>query len=415
MDFRAWQRAAGPGIIFSGAAIGVSHLVQSTRAGAMFGLALVGVIILINLLKYPAFRFGMDYAHATRKTLIGGYRELAPWLVLLVAAMALSVSPIGLAAVSATTAAILAALTGVELPFLALVVIVIGATILMLLVGGYGWLDHLSKFLIAFLSLATVTAAALALPRVNWASAVSFEWTMDPLALLFVVALAGFMPSAIGQSVDISIWTLKSQEDEADSDRLPMGTMRNGFLSAYALTTFLAICFCIMGAGVMHSGGVTPESGAAELATQIINLYKETLGPIPAYLAAIAAFCVMVTTMVASFDGAARGIGALYQEYQGNVGGRASNRQYAFFLVLLAVLCVGALIAMKDNFADFIDLVTSIFFVLTPGTALLNHLVITRCEMPEEHRPSRAMRLLSLTGIVVMTAMSVMFFVLKAG
>ena len=31
----------GPGLLFAGAAIGVSHLVQSTRAGADFGLGLI--------------------------------------------------------------------------------------------------------------------------------------------------------------------------------------------------------------------------------------------------------------------------------------------------------------------------------------------------------------------------------------
>ena len=38
------RRLAGPGLIFTGAAIGTSHLVQSTRAGAMFGVALLGVM-----------------------------------------------------------------------------------------------------------------------------------------------------------------------------------------------------------------------------------------------------------------------------------------------------------------------------------------------------------------------------------
>ncbi|MEO1967737.1 MAG: hypothetical protein ABGW87_03350 [Sphingomonadaceae bacterium] len=76
MNLRSWQQAAGPGLIFSGSAIGVSHLVHSTRAGATFGLSLLAVIVLINVLKYPAFRSGLDYAHSTRRTLIGGYREL---------------------------------------------------------------------------------------------------------------------------------------------------------------------------------------------------------------------------------------------------------------------------------------------------------------------------------------------------
>ncbi len=380
----------------------------------MYGLALIGVIVLINLLKYPAFRFAVDYAHTTRKTLIGGYRELAPWLVVAGAITLIIIAPIGLAAVSATTAALLAAITGSDLPLIAMVVLAMAATLTLLLAGGYAWLERLSKVLLAFLALATVSAAALAIPQLDWSSAANVEWAMDPLALLFVVALAGFMPTAIGQSVDVSIWTLKSQEQETSQEPLSLDASRKGFLAAYVLTGFLALCFCILGAGIMHSGGTTPETGAAEIASQIIGLYGQTLGPIPAFLAAIAALCVMATTMAASFDGVARTFGAYHQEYRGNVGGRASARSYAFFLVLVGVLTFAFLAVMFDNFTAFIDLVTSIFFLLTPAIALLNHLVVTRCKMAEEHRPSKGMRLLSLTGIVVMSALSVMFFVLKA-
>jgi len=152
----------------------------------------------------------------------------------------------------------------------------------------------------------------------------------------------------------------------------------------------------------------------ADLAAQIINLYRETLGPIPAYLAAIAALCVMATTMIASFDGAARGFGAVHQEYLGNVGGRASERSYAVFLGLIAALTVLILASMMQSFSVFIDLVTSIYFVVGPVIALLNHLVITRCDMPDDARPSRAIRLLSLSGIVIMSAMAIVFFVLKS-
>jgi len=45
----------GPGLLFAGAAIGVSHLVQSTRAGADFGFSLLWVLILSNIIKYPFF------------------------------------------------------------------------------------------------------------------------------------------------------------------------------------------------------------------------------------------------------------------------------------------------------------------------------------------------------------------------
>ena len=50
----------GPGLLFAGAAIGVSHLVQSTRAGAEFGWGLIWALILVNIFKYPFFQYGLD-------------------------------------------------------------------------------------------------------------------------------------------------------------------------------------------------------------------------------------------------------------------------------------------------------------------------------------------------------------------
>ncbi|MEM1051120.1 MAG: divalent metal cation transporter [Pseudomonadota bacterium] len=389
-------------------------MVQSTRAGAMYGAALIVVIILFNLFKYPGFRFGLDYAHATGKTLIGGYHELSPWLVIALAVMNIMLVPIGLSAVSVTTAAILSAVTGTGLPLMVLVLIAIAATLLLLLFGGYRWLEWLSKLLLVFLTLATVGAAALALPQVKWGSLFDVNWAIDPMGLLFVVALAGFMPTVMGQSVDVSLWTLKSQEETGSDERLSLQASRKGFLAAYLLTSFLAVCFCVLGAGIMHASGITAESSAAELAAQIIGLYRDTLGPIAASFAGVAALFILATTLAASFDGAARGFGAMVQEYRGDIGGTASRATYALFLIAFGVLSYVFLSLMLQSFTTFIDLVTSIFFVVTPATAVVNHLVITRCKMPAGHRPSVAIRMLSVIGILVMSALAVLFFMLKA-
>ena len=48
-----WTKRLGPGLLFAGAAIGVSHLVQSTRAGADFGWGLLWALLLANIMKYP--------------------------------------------------------------------------------------------------------------------------------------------------------------------------------------------------------------------------------------------------------------------------------------------------------------------------------------------------------------------------
>ena len=65
----------GPGILFAGAAIGVSHLVQSTRAGAVYGLALVLLVVLAHVMKLPAMLFGPRYAAATGHSLLHAYKR----------------------------------------------------------------------------------------------------------------------------------------------------------------------------------------------------------------------------------------------------------------------------------------------------------------------------------------------------
>ena len=45
----------GPGILFASTAIGTSHLVQATRAGADYGFALLWAILAAHVAKYPFF------------------------------------------------------------------------------------------------------------------------------------------------------------------------------------------------------------------------------------------------------------------------------------------------------------------------------------------------------------------------
>ena len=71
-----FTKTFGPGILFASTAIGVSHLVQSTRAGAEFGFLLMGFVILAILFKYPFFEFSSRYANVTGTSIIDGYQRL---------------------------------------------------------------------------------------------------------------------------------------------------------------------------------------------------------------------------------------------------------------------------------------------------------------------------------------------------
>src|SRR5690606_30315952 len=71
-----WKKVLGPGILFASTAIGVSHLVQSTQAGAQFGLGLLWAVILANVRKFPFFEYGSRYASAKGESILKGYYDL---------------------------------------------------------------------------------------------------------------------------------------------------------------------------------------------------------------------------------------------------------------------------------------------------------------------------------------------------
>ncbi len=406
------RRLIGPGLIFSGASIGTSHLVQSTRAGAMFGAALIGVILLVNILKYPAYRFGVDYSHATRRSLLSGYRELGLWAPILFLVAVAPLVPIILAALGAATAGIISTLFGPVMPVPALAAMVlIGATAL-LVIGGYRWLDQVNAVLLAFLVISTVITTLMVIPRVEWGTISDFTWTRDAGALLFIVALAGFMPNPLDVSVPLSLWKVQADRSLPPGSHHTLDDARNSFLGPYVMTALMAVCFCIMGAGVMHAQSIAPLSDAPGFAGQIVNLYREAMGREAAIMAATAALSVMATTVIAGLDAYARTFASAVSVFKGESDDAGSRRDYIGFCLFFMALAFVALFTLLADFAAFLDFVTSASFVIAPIVALLNHLVVTRCSMDEAARPSAAIRVWNWLAIAIMAALAVMYFVL---
>ncbi|WFB35370.1 hypothetical protein P3T73_14505 [Kiritimatiellota bacterium B12222] len=72
----SFVQALGPGILMAAAAVGGSHLVASTKAGAQFGWSLLIVMLVVNVFKYPFFLYGARYTAATGETILHGYPRL---------------------------------------------------------------------------------------------------------------------------------------------------------------------------------------------------------------------------------------------------------------------------------------------------------------------------------------------------
>lgn len=407
----------GPGLLFAGAAIGTSHLVQSTRAGAVYGLGLIAVVLIANVLKYPAFRFGPAYAAATGMSLIEGYRRLGRWVVVLISLSQYVVQVIILAAVGVTTAGLAAATLGLSVPPPQLGVGLLIAALVLTSTGGFPLMERLTKAFIALLTIATVAATALVLPDVEW-SFVSFAPPpFDAALLFFLVALIGLMPSALDLSILHSLWSVAKAR--AEGVPVPHDEAVLDFDIGYFGSAALALCFVIMGAGLMHTAGTAPDPSPVGFASQVIALYEAGLGRGAALLVGVAAFGVMFTTVITVLDGFPRVHAAAWLSLT-SADGRvheALDKGTPLRLVAVSqvVLASAILLLLMGNFLAFIDVMTTAAFLVGPIIAAFNHLVMTSDDVPNALQPSRLMRAWSGVCIATLSLLTLAYLYVRFG
>ena len=113
------------------------------------------------------------------------------------------------------------------------------------------------------------------------------------------------------------------------------------FNIGYIGSGLLAVCFLLMGAGVMYDSGVEFADAPAAFAAQIVRLYTENLGAWTGPLVTVAAFAVMFSTTMTVVDGFPRALATLVSRFEGperpGTPDRTSRRVYWVSIVLLFV------------------------------------------------------------------------------
>ncbi len=408
-------RVIGPGLLFAGAAVGVSHLVQSTRAGAEYGLGLLGLILVACAVKYPAFSFGPRYAAATGRSLLWGYRRRGSWAVGLYGLLTVATMFTIEAAVTLVTAGLAQALIGVRIPVVVLAAAILGGCALLLALGRYAWLDRAIKLMIAVLTVSTLVATVLVLRRLPWATMTGAGLGGFSVAdVAFAAALVGWMPSAIDIAVWSSLWTLARARQTGYRP-----TVREAGLDfdiGYVGTMLLAVCFLLLGAGVMHASGRAFAAGPGAFAAQVVALYAETLGAWSGPLLGLAAFAVMLSTTVTVVDGFPRALSSLRAVLRDERGDEAIEGKA--YWISLAVLAAGSLLVIgpfAGRLKALVDLATTLSFLTAPALSALNHLAVTGSEVPEEGRPGPWLRRWSLAGIALQGAFAAGYVWLRFG
>ena len=200
----------GPGLLFAGAAIGVSHLVQSTRAGADYGWGLLWALLIVNLLKYPFFQFGPRYAIATNKSLIEGYYELGKFFLISYFILNIATMFTIQTAVTIVTASLASKVFGLTSSLVVWSLIVTFLCLSILFIGKYKLLDNLIKWIIVTLSISTIFALIVAVYKND--SPIQFDQIFPNSSnLIFLIAFMGWMPAPLDISIWHSLWAIEKK------------------------------------------------------------------------------------------------------------------------------------------------------------------------------------------------------------
>jgi len=406
----------GPGLIFAAVSVGLSHLVQSTRAGAMYGLALFFVVILTNLFKYPAFRFGSDYAGATGMSLLEGYRRQGRWALIFFAITSCSASFFAVSAIALIAAGALKGIFGLSINITALASSILLVTTGILIIGRYRWLEGIAKALVVVISITTVIAALLVTPDIRWGgdSLLSVR-NLEISELLFIAALVGFMPSPLDAAVWQSLWTCAKARSAGHA--FSKKEVGQDFVIGYVGCTIVALCFLVLGAGLMHSRGIPVESRAGPFTAQLIRLYTEVLGDWTFPMIAVGVFAVMYSSLLAGLDAVSRSVAVVV----GRLKGPESEAQdvtgnNAWYVGAMLTLVLGPLALQSifhESLTQIIDVAACVAFVSAPVLAYLNHRCMQGSEIPEEFKPTKGLFRFSTISILVLASFAALYLYIR--
>jgi len=404
----------GPGLLFAGAAIGVSHLVQSTRAGADFGLSLLWALLLVNLFKYPFFQFGPRYAAATGESLLHGYKKLGKSVLIAYFVLTFATMFTIQTAVTIVTAGLASSLFGDFSPIIIgsitinsiqiWTVIILLICLLILFLGKYKLLDKLIKIIIITLTISTLIAVTMALLKNDDAILLTQRLpnTLNTIEIGFLIAFMGWMPAPLDISIWHSLWAVEKKKDAIDFT--PKSALLD-FNIGYISTIILGIGFVLLGTLVMYNSGETFSNKAGIFSNQLIQMYTNSLGNWSYIIIGIAAFTTMFSTTLTTLDASPRAMHKTTELLRNT----PVKQGYLFWILLLVFGTIIIFFFFLSEMGRLIKIATILSFITAPFYAIINYILISGKHTPKLWRPTKSLHFLSFLGIVFLIGFSIWY------
>ena len=396
---KTFLKNLGPGLLFASTAIGTSHLVLSTKAGATYGWIMIIPILLANLLKYPFFEYGIRYTNVSGRSIVEGYARRGKAYIWLYAGITLVTTYTILAALYVVTAGLLANMFGMQGIPVSLIALGLFLFIsLALIIGRYSLLENTLKFVVAilFVALLVTTLLVLLKPHVPMVDGFQAPPVFDEVGVLFLITLIGWMPTAVEGSGWLSLWSLEKYRKQG---KPPLRDALREFNTGYIATALLAVFFMIIGVRTLYGTHTELSGNAVTFADQVVNLFTAHIGEWSYIFIAVSAFATMFSTCMTAHDALAR-VSIDVLEFL-----RPERRQfgkrwhYSAAILLLTAVNYLVVTAFSANMGQLVALATFISFVLAPLVGYMNLKNVTSEDLPVQYHPGPGLRLLTYLGM----------------
>jgi Mn2+/Fe2+ NRAMP family transporter len=394
----------GPGLLFAGAAIGVSHLVQSTRAGADFGFGLIWALLLVNLFKYPFFQFGPRYAMATGETLLDGYKKLGKGILVTYFILTFATMFTIQTAVTIVTAGLAYSIFGDFISIQVWTVIILLICFIILIKGQYKFLDKLMKVIIITLTISTIAAVFLASTQNSHVLNFNQVLPKGSIEIAFLIAFMGWMPAPLDISVWHSLWAIEKHKDDTSFN---VKSSMFDFNIGYFTTVILGLGFIALGALIMFQSGESFSAKGGEFANQLINMYTKSLGNWSYIIIGIAAFTTMFSTTLTTLDASPRAMEKTSQLLFGDI----LKHGYLLWILILTMGTIIIFFFLNSEMGLLVKIATILSFLTAPFYAIINYKLMSSKHTPKEWRPSIMMHALCWLGILFLISFSIWFLI----
>ena len=400
MQLAAKFNKLGPGLLFAATAIGVSHLVQSTRAGAEYEYQLVWAIVLANLFKYPFFEFGTRYAAVKGKSIIDGYLDIGKWFLWIFLLINISTMFTVSAAVSFVAGGILQVIFPVITSIKITTTLVFIVCLLVLWKGKFSILEKGIKVMALIMFVTTIATFVLVLVQPDLSE---IQKIQIPAQLPVIIALMGWMPTALDISSWSSLWTVEKMKDES----ITVSDAKFDFNFGYLITALLALVFLILGAKTLYPSSEVLADTAVGFAYQLLGIFTSTIGNWSFLIVAIAAFTIMFSTSLTVVDGYSRAVSHIVKLLGFLTFSEKSVYRFLLFLMVLISLVIVHFFGSSLSF--MVGLATTISFVIAPIIAIANLYLVKNQDFPKSEQPKTWLFVLSIGGFIFLTGFSVVY------